>query len=85
MGISSHIKLYETMFRLTHNQVVPGSSPGGTTSSRKPTPIAWVFHFLEVSWVCPSFQQEMKKMVRDSEALFSICISGHYWSTSTAS
>ncbi len=31
MGISSHIKLYETIFVLTHNQVVPGSSPGGTT------------------------------------------------------
>ena len=35
--------------------------PGGTTSSRKPTLQAWVFHFWEVSWACPSFQQEMKK------------------------
>ena len=32
MGVSRHIKPFETIKRLTHNQVVPGSSPGGTTS-----------------------------------------------------
>ncbi len=31
MGVSDHIKSFETIKRLTHNQVVPGSSPGGTT------------------------------------------------------
>ncbi len=30
---------YKNPLFLTHNQVVPGSSPGGTTSSRKPTPL----------------------------------------------
>ncbi len=31
MGISRHKELYKTIIGLTHNQVVPGSSPGGTT------------------------------------------------------
>ena len=31
MGISSQKELYKTIIGLTHNQVVPGSSPGGTT------------------------------------------------------
>lgn len=33
MGVSDHIKSFETIKRLTHNQGVPGSSPGGTTEN----------------------------------------------------
>jgi len=35
MGFSRHKKSYKTIKGLTHNQVVPGSSPGGTTSKIK--------------------------------------------------
>ncbi|XHP73642.1 hypothetical protein KCTC52924_01387 [Arenibacter antarcticus] len=31
MGVWVQVKPYKTVYGLTHNQVVPGSSPGGTT------------------------------------------------------
>ncbi len=49
MGVSRYIKPFETLKRLTHNQGVPGSSPGGTTSSRKPIPKGVGFFNLEIS------------------------------------
>ena len=45
MGISSHKKSYGTIKGLTHNQGVPGSSPGGTTSIKKPQQLLWLFNF----------------------------------------
>ena len=44
-GISSHSKLQGTIIGLTHNQVVPGSSPGGTTNKDKPYRDVRLFYF----------------------------------------
>ena len=64
---------------MTHNQGVPGSSPGGTTSSRKPTPNGVGFCIPKAkAGFTLALGGECKHAVGQRQQLFSICRSVHY-------